>query len=311
MAEQLSKNEEQKPDTITVNDPSFNVRYQPTEIISNDKDDTSKTLKEKFNETTSAISDSMNFDMQFLLQQALYSLENFTNPKLPVDQRIPNEVLNDAKGIMFLSVVKGGLGIGGMVGTGIIMARNPNWRTEWTSPCAIGLGGLQIGFNIGFEKTDHIIIIRDEDVVSKFHSGIRLGGDISLSVGPLGRDTNVGLTVNEKGVIPNVSYSMSKGVYMGFALEGSVITIRNDCNEKFFGQKCDVLQILNGSVKVPFDQTYISLCKTLGSFGKPISDESSLNTDTTQIRNESSFDTTRFKDENHPILNITSDTKNP
>jgi len=238
--------------------------------------------------------------MHFLLQQALTSLENFTNSKLPLEQRIPCQALNDAKGIMFLSVVKGGIGIGGLLGTGIIMARNPNWRTDWTAPCAVGLGGLQIGLNIGFEKIDHIIIIRDEDVISKFHSGIRLGGDIGLSVGPLGRDTNVGFTANEKGVIPNVSYSMSKGVYMGFAFEGSAITIRNDCNEKFFGQKCDVLQILNGSVKAPFDETYISLCKSLGSFANPNSNESSFNTDTTQI-----------KDENRPILNITSDTKNP
>lgn len=301
MAEQLSsKPQNEKPETITINDASFNVRHQPSEVPSTVTEDSSKTLKQKLNETTSSISESMNFNMQALLKHAFLSLDNFMSPNLSNEQRIPSQVFNEAKGIMFLSIVKGGIGLGGMLGTGIIMARNPNWRTEWSPPCAIGVGGIQIGFNIGIEKTDHIIVIRDENVITKFHSGVRLGGDISLSVGPLGRDTNIGLTMNEKGVIANVSYSMSKGVYIGLALEGSVITIRNDCNEQYFGQKCDVLQILNGSIKAPFDENYISLCKKLGNCVKPWSHETTFNTNTVP-----------FKDENHPILNITSDTKNP
>jgi len=236
------------------------------------------------------------------LRQALLSWNNFTSPDLPVDQRIPSKILNEAKGVMFLSVVKGGIGIGGMLGTGIFMARNPNWRTEWTAPCAIGLGGLQIGFSIGVEKVDHIIFIRDENVINKFHSGIRLGGDISLSVGPLGRDANIGLTLNEKGVISNVSYSMAKGAYIGFALEGSVITIRNDCNEQYFGNKWDVLDVLNGTAKAPFDSDLSALCKALENYMRPMS--SDLTTSFTTM-------TAPLKDENHPILNITSDPKNP
>jgi len=198
------------------------------------KESFASNLKSKLTETSTAISNSMDFSMDALIKQALCSFENFIDPKLPENQRIPFEQFKDIKGIMFLTVVKGGFGLGGLLGTGIIMARNPNWKTEWTSPCALVLGGLQIGLHIGIEKTDHIIFIRDENVITKFHSGIRLGGDISLSVGPLGRDTNFGLTVNQKGAIANVSYSMSKGAYLGFTLEGAAITIRNDCNEKFF-----------------------------------------------------------------------------
>jgi len=236
--------------------------------------------------------------MDALIKQALYSFENFIDPKLSMNQRIPFEEFKDVKGMMFLTVVKGGFGLGGLFGSGIIVARNPNWRTQWTSPCAIGLGGLQIGLNIGIEKTDHVIFIRDENVISKFHNGIRLGGDISLSVGPLGRDTNFGLTVNQKGAIANVSYSMSKGAYLGFALEGAVITIRNDCNEKFFGQQCDVLSILNGSIRAPFNEDFTTLCTRL---------EYSLNPNsclTTTLDEKNAL-----KDENHPILNISSNPK--
>jgi lipid-binding SYLF domain-containing protein len=233
-----------EPASITVNDPSFNVRFQPHTVPSQ-VESFKANIKEKFDQASAAFSDSVDFSMEALLKQALLSFQNFTDPSLPVEQRIPFHLLEDAKGIMFLSVWKGGIGLGGIMGSGIIMARNPNWRQEWTAPCAVALGGVQIGLNIGIEKTDHIIVIRDEDVITKFRSGVRLGGDISLSVGPLGRDTNVGLTLNQKGALTNVSYSMSKGMYLGFALEGCIITIRNDCNERFFGQKFDVSEILN------------------------------------------------------------------
>jgi len=123
MTEQLStKIDNQKQDTITVNDPSFNVRYQPNQVftdVSQPEQSITSTLKQKFDETTSAFSQSMDFSMQSLLKQALTSWNNFTSPDLPVDQRIPSKILNEAKGVMFLSVVKGGMGIGGMVGTGI------------------------------------------------------------------------------------------------------------------------------------------------------------------------------------------------
>jgi len=193
--------------------------------------------------------------------------------------------------------VKGGFGIGGLLGSGIIMARDPNWRTEWSSPAAIGLGGLQIGLNIGIEKTDHIIFIRDQEVITKFRNGLRLGGDIGVCVGALGQNRNFGLNVNGKGIVNNIAYSMSKGIYLGFALEGAVVTIRNDCNEKFLSQKCDISEILNGSVQAPFNEDYNLLCKELEQHLKPHSSEDKSND-------------TLLKDENHPILNITCESKN-
>jgi len=282
------------PAPMTVNDPSFNIRFQPHRIPTQTEAFKSN-IKEKFDQVTGAISDSVDFSMEALLKQAKCSFENFISPNLPEDQRIPFHLLKDAKGIMFLSVWKGGIGIGGIMGSGIIIARSPTWRQDWTAPCAIALGGLQIGVNIGIEKTDHIIIIRDEDVITKFRSGVRLGGDISLSVGPLGRDTNIGVTLNQNGALTNVSYSMSKGIYLGFALEGCVLTIRNDCNEQFFGQKYDVAEILNGTAKPSFSEDYNWLCKNL---------EEQLNGG---FVDKSSQDT--FKDDLHPILNISANPK--
>jgi len=282
----------------TVNDASFNVIHEPKKIPS--KTETFKAnMTEKFDETSAAISNSIDFSMEALIKQARLIFKNFTDPKLEIEQRIPFDELNDIKGIMFLSVVKGGFGVGGLIGSGIIMGRNPSWKTDWTAPAAIAIGGLQVGLHVGIEKTDHLIFIRDEDVITKFRSGLRLGGDIGLCVGSLGRNANIGMTLNQKGVVTNVAYSMSKGVYLGFALEGAVVTIRNDCNESFLGQKCDILQILNGSIKPPFNEDYNMLCKELDLNIKPQTTHPSL-----QKKDENVF-----KDENHPILNISSNTK--
>jgi lipid-binding SYLF domain-containing protein len=213
-----------------------------------------------------------------------------------MDQRIPFHLFNDVKGMMFISVVKGGIGVGGLLGTGIIMAHNPNWRIEWSAPCAIALGGFQIGLSIGIEKTDHIIFIRDENVITKFHSGISLGGDISMCMGPLGRDTNFGVTLNEKGALKNVSYSMSKGAYIGIALEGAVISVRNDCNAKYFGHECNVEQILSGSIKPPYNEDFNKLCKSVQSIH------------TTSNESHSNIDNL-LKDEHHPVLNVDTNVK--
>jgi lipid-binding SYLF domain-containing protein len=285
-------------ESIAVNDPSFNVIHQP-HIISNEKETKSfvSNIKEKLGQTTTVLSDSVDFSMPALLKQARFVFENFVDPKLSSEQRIPFDQLGDVKGVMFLSVVKGGFGVGGLMGSGIIIARNPSWKFEWSAPAAIAIGGLQIGVHAGIEKTDHIIFIRDEEIITKFRSGLRLGGDIGLCVGTLGRNANVGMTLNNKGVVTNVVYSMSKGIYLGFALEGAVITVRNDCNEGFLGQKSDISDILNGSLRGPFNEDYNILCKELGDRLNP------------QLSEPISTSDKLLQDEHHPILKISSEPK--
>jgi lipid-binding SYLF domain-containing protein len=282
-------------ESLAVNDVSFNVIHQPNRIPSKTESFTSN-IKEKFDQTTAVLSNSIDFSMPALLKQARYVFSNFVDPKLPIEQRIPFDQLGDIKGVMFLSVVKGGFGVGGLMGSGIIMARNPSWKSEWSAPAAIAIGGLQIGVHAGIEKTDHLIFIRDEEVITKFRSGLRLGGDIGLCVGTLGRNANVGMTLSQKGVVTNLAYSMSKGIYLGFALEGAVVTVRNDCNEAYFAQKTDISEILKGTIIAPFNEDYNMLCKELEDNLKGV-----------VVRNEDLLKDEHY--EHHPILNISSEPK--
>jgi len=207
--------------------------------------------------------------MQGLIRQARYCLEEFTSPELGNVQKIPFQILNEAKGIVFLTVLKGGIGLGGTFGTGIIIARDRENSSKWHGPIAIALNGLQLGLNIGIQHSDHIIILRDDNDVDTFMSNgqFRLEGDASIALGTMGRDTNMALSVNDKGYMQSASYSLTKGAYIGISLEGQIITLQHDCNDEYFGDKFVPLDVLKGNVKtVPFNADYDELCHMLNNY---------------------------------------------
>jgi len=113
------------------------------------------------------------------------------NPSLNIEKQIPVKLLSNAFGLFFLTEIKASMGIGTSMGVGIIIAHKPNGE-GWTRPCAIGMGGVSIGFQIGMEKTEHIFILRNKEALEPFinNNQFKLGTDASFSVGPLGRDAN-------------------------------------------------------------------------------------------------------------------------
>jgi len=225
-------------------------------------------VKKKWFDVKSQVEDRLN--MNALMRHAKYCLSDFVNPKLSIEKQIPIEILSNAFGLMFLTEIKGGMGIGSSMGLGVIIARKSN-NEGWTGPCAIGTGGLSIGFQIGLQKTEHIFILRDKEVLKTFinKSQIKLGSDASFSVGPLGRDANISLNVNDQGYAAIYSYSMAKGAYVGSSLEGQVIMIRDDCNENYYGNKVSAKDILFDNVdSLPNDNDYLSLINLIDEYTK-------------------------------------------
>jgi len=209
--------------------------------------------------------------MHRLLTHAYDSLENFVSPNLSLEKQIPIKILNDAYAIIFLTEFKAGFLVGASLGTGIILARRLNEEGKgWTGPCGIGLGGMSVGFQAGMQKTDHIMVLRDEEVLKTFTSKgeLKIGGDASFSVGPLGRDANVSFNISKQGSASLYSYSMSKGAYVGASLEGQLITILNDCNEKYYERKVTANDILfgNNDVQPLQDDKYNILCESLNKY---------------------------------------------
>lgn len=162
------------------------------------------------------------------------------------ENSIPDEVLNNCKGLAVLSVVKGGFVVSGRAGYGLVIAKT---NSEWSAPSAIGVLGAGFGFQIGGEITDFIFVLNTKEAVDAFVHGtnVSLGGNVSIAAGPVGRSV-------EASVIPTAAiyaYSRSQGIFAGASLEGTVIVERTDANTEFYGKPVSVESLLFGKISPP------------------------------------------------------------
>lgn len=167
--------------------------------------------------------------------------------------KIPTRLLEKAKGIAFMTVIKGGFGLAGLeFGTGLVVARLENNR--WSAPSAIGTAGLSWGALLGAQVSDHVFFLMTDHAVQMMFSNegsVQLGADIGVAAGPLGRSMEANLGAAVGNVAPIYTYSMSKGFYAGVSLDGKVIVTRNGVNEKFYGRTVSGREILAGAVPLP------------------------------------------------------------
>jgi lipid-binding SYLF domain-containing protein len=166
--------------------------------------------------------------------------------------RIPARLVEQAKGVAVLTVVKGGFGLAGAeFGTGLVVARIGDNR--WSAPSAIGLGGLSWGALLGAQVSDHVfLLMNNESVELLFEDGsVQMGADVGIAVGPLGRSVEADFGASPGKVASIYTYSMSKGLYAGVSLDGKVIVTRDRVNEKFYGRTITGREILRGDVPSP------------------------------------------------------------
>lgn len=118
-------------------------------------------------------------------------------------------------------------------GTGLVIARLPSG--DWSAPSAIGTGGMGFGGQAGAEVTEFILVLNSRAAIRQFMSAgsITLGGNMSVALGPIGRNAEGSGSLNSKGKLAAMySYSKTKGVFAGISVEGSAIVERQDCNVK-------------------------------------------------------------------------------
>ena len=188
-------------------------------------------------------------DLATECRKAAKTLKSFIDPGTGVDQFIPPTILARAKGLAILTVIKAGFLFSGRGGSGLVVARLPDG--SWSAPSAIGTGGIGFGGQIGAEMTDFVILLNTEDAVKAFAMGgnVTLGGNLSVSAGPLGRTAEAGAALGK--LAPVYSYSKSKGLFAGVSIEGSMIIERTDANEKFYRRRVTARELLSGDVERP------------------------------------------------------------
>jgi lipid-binding SYLF domain-containing protein len=161
------------------------------------------------------------------------------------DKKVPNELLERAEAIAVIpNMIKGAFGIGGRYGKGLVSQRAGNG--QWSSPSFIEIGGGSFGAQIGVNSTDLVLVFTDRKALSLLEGGkdLKLGADAGIVAGPIGRSAEAGVNANLKTAI--YAYSRSKGLFAGVALDGAVLNIDKDTNEKVYGIR-DAERILNGS----------------------------------------------------------------
>ncbi|MBL7156905.1 MAG: lipid-binding SYLF domain-containing protein [Candidatus Omnitrophica bacterium] len=159
------------------------------------------------------------------------------------EEGIPESLLKDSYAVaIFPSVVGGGFIVGGKYGQGIIVRKDKKANT-WSAPCVFNLGGASFGWQIGGQATDTILLVMSErGLDGLLKSKLKLGGDASVAAGPLGREAEAGTDLQLKGAI--LSYSRSRGAFIGLKLEGSVITVNNEANTSLYGGNYTPTEIL-------------------------------------------------------------------
>ena len=162
------------------------------------------------------------------------------------DSSIPRDLLEKAHAIAVIpDVVKAGLVVGGRHGDGLISVKTRDGT--WSNPSFIGLTGGSIGFQAGVSSTDVVLVFRTQrGVDSIVHGKFTLGADASAAAGPVGRSATASTDAQLHAEI--YSYSRSRGLFAGAALDGSAITIDNDANQAVYGQGVTARRIFEGGV---------------------------------------------------------------
>ncbi len=158
------------------------------------------------------------------------------------DKAIPKAILDKAEGIaIFPDTLKVGFGFGGHRGRGVLLARNTDGT--WSSPAFMTLTGGSVGAQIGGQAIDIVLVIMNRRGVENLvRNRFKLGVDASVAAGPVGRDAEASTDLAMRAEI--LSYSRTRGLFVGVSLKGTVVKADTDANRDFYGAPLTSRQIV-------------------------------------------------------------------
>ncbi len=170
------------------------------------------------------------------------------------EKGIPPNLLADAAGIALVpNVIKVGLFLGGRHGTGVLLLRDEQGR--WSNPAFISLTGGSIGWQIGAQATDVVLVFKNRKSIDGIMEGkFTIGADAAAAAGPVGRRVEGATDTQLKAEI--FSYSRSRGLFAGVSLEGSSLQIDAAANRAYYGrQDATGRAILTGAIDMETPET--------------------------------------------------------
>ncbi len=163
------------------------------------------------------------------------------------DKGVPLSVLDGTKCVIVIpDLKKAAFIIGGDYGRGVMTCRaGEDFKGPWSAPMMMASGGADIGFQLGVEGTDVVILVlNDEGARSIMKSKVKLGAEASVAAGPVGRTQ--GASTNEVMKAQMLSYSRARGLFAGVSVSGMTLRVDGDADENLYHEKVKPQQILKG-----------------------------------------------------------------
>jgi SH3 domain-containing YSC84-like protein 1 len=172
---------------------------------------------------------------------------------LDIPDNIPQELLEKAECVIVIpSMTKVALGIGGSYGRGAMVCRTGTmFNGPWGAPAMYSLEGGSVGFQLGAESTDVVLLVmNNRGVDALLDSQVKLGAGASAAAGPKGRNLEASTDASMRAEI--LSYSRSRGLFAGVSLEGTSLRSDDDANRQVYGRKLTARRIIRGKqIDVP------------------------------------------------------------
>ena len=163
------------------------------------------------------------------------------------DKGIPGDLLDKSSCVAIVpGLKKGGLGIGGRYGKGVVMCRKPD--RQWSAPSFLTVEGGSIGLQIGYQQIDLVMLVMNRDGMEKLVGDkFTVGADISAAAGPVGRQASAETNIRMDAQI--LTYSRAKGLFAGLSLEGASLRVDKDANRDFYGTTISTEDMVRGITK--------------------------------------------------------------
>ena len=180
------------------------------------------------------------------------------------DKGLPTNILNQAMCVLiFPSVKKIAVGIGGSYGRGVLVCRKGDKMDGgWGAPAMYALDQGSLGVQLGSTATDFVLVVMHNKGVDAILNGkTKLGANAAAAAGPTGAQAT---GYNSQNMSSDVlTYSRSKGLFAGVSIEGASIDTDNEANKKLYGKEEGAKEIVTGTQEVvPAAKPLVSLLNT-------------------------------------------------
>ena len=164
---------------------------------------------------------------------------------LDIPDDIPQDLLDKARCVVVMpSVLKAAFVVGGSYGRGAMVCRTgKDFTGPWGAPAMYALEGGSVGFQIGGEATDFVILVmNNRGVDSLLRSKVKLGADASVAAGPKGRTATAETDASLRAEM--LSYSRARGAFAGVSLQGTTLRPDEDANHRLYGKEASAATII-------------------------------------------------------------------